>query len=368
MKFTCNRKILNQIVGNVLRAVSTKSTIPAIEGILIEAENNQITLYGYDLEIGITTSMEAEVSEEGAVVVTAKLFAEIIKKLPDDRISVSADDKSIIYIASGNVDYKIIGIPKSEYPELPTVYSPDRITLDGQMFKSMIRQTMYAVSDKDDNPTQKGSLIEIDEGIMKMVSVDGYRLAVRTEKIEFNDNKYLIVPKKTLQEIINLIGENTGDVMMRGGGRHMLVEIHGYTIISRLIDGEFMNYKSTIPSGYSIEAVVNTRKFIETIERMSLMLSDRIKSPIRCCFENNKIQTHCSTPRGEAYDELEAEINGEHVEIGVDNRYILDALKYAETDEVRIRMNGSLKPIVILPMEGESFIYLVMPVRLKNVK
>ena len=366
MKFICSRQKLNEAVNNVQRAVSSKSTIPALEGILLKAHNGRLTLCGYDLEIGITTDMDADIYTEGAIVVAAKLFSDIIKKMPEDRISIETDEKFVIYITSGKVDYKIVGMSDNEYPELPAVNAAETIGIDGTTLKSMIRQTMYAVSDKDENPTQKGSLFEMTDTTFKIVSVDGYRLAVRTEKIPYNGEKSFIVPKKSLQEMMNLIADDTKAVSMKAGGRHLLLRIDNYTLITRIIDGEFMNYKATIPSAYATEAKVNTRKFTNTIERMSLLLTERVKTPIKCCFENDSVKTFCNTSRGEAYDEFEAEIQGEYVEIGFDNKYILDALKFAETDEIRIRMNGALKPIVILPSEGEDFIFLVMPVRLRN--
>lgn len=366
MKFVCNRQNLNEAVGNVQRAVSSKSTIPALEGILLKASDNQLTLCGYDLDIGITTAINAEVYSEGSIVVTAKLFADIIKRMPEGKITISTDEKMVVYISSGKADYKIIGISDQEYPELPAVTTTETINIDGKTLKSMIRQTMYAVSDKDENPTQKGSLFEIANQTFRIVSVDGYRLAIRTESIAYDGEKSFIIPKKSLQEITNLIADDTKIVSVKAGGRHLTFQIDQYTIITRMIEGEFMNYKATIPSTHITEATVNTRKFTETIERMSLLLTDRVKTPIKCCFENDSIKTSCNTSRGQAYDEFDASIEGEYVEIGFDNKYILDALKYAETDEVKIRMNGALKPIVILPSEGEEFIFLVMPVRLRN--
>ncbi len=366
MKFQCNRQKLNKAVENLQRVTASKTTIPALEGILLRAEKNKLTLCGYDLDIGITTSIDANIKTEGSVVVPAKLFSDIIKRMPEDIISVETDEKLIIYISGGKAEYKIIGMSAEEYPELPAVASSEKISIDGKTLKSMIRQTMYAVSDKDENPTQKGSLFEIANGTFRIVSVDGYRLAVRTEKTDFDGEKSIIVPRKSLQEIINLISDDVENVIVRAGGRHLTMLIGDYTIITRLIEGEFMNYKATIPSAFSTEAVINTRMFSDTIERMSLLLTDRIKTPIKCCFENNTVTTSCNTSKGEATDEFEANITGSYVEIGLDNKYILDALKFAETDEVKIKMNGSLKPIVILPSDGDNFIFLVMPVRLRN--
>ena len=332
MKFSCNKQTLNDAVLNVQRAVSSKSTKPALEGILIKAYNGKLILTGYDLEIGITSSIDAMIYEEGAIVASAKL----------------------------------IGIPDNEFPELPTITASEPINIEGKTLKSMIGQTIYAISDKDIKPAHKGSLFDIENKTIKIVSVDGYRLAVRKENIDFSEEKKFIVPGKSLAEVEKLINDNTDKVTITVGSRHIIFLIDNYSIITRLIEDEFMNYKAAIPSAHSTELTVNTRKFINTIDRMSLLLNERIKSPIRCRIDNGFIKTSCNTSLGQAYDEFETEASGEDLEIGFDNKYMMDALKNTDTDEVKIHMNGPLSPIVIMPSEGDSFIFLVLPVRLRN--
>ncbi|MDD6489832.1 MAG: DNA polymerase III subunit beta [Clostridia bacterium] len=366
MKFQCSRQKLNEAVTNVQRAVSTKSTIPALEGILIKAADNKITLCGYDLEIGITTTIDADVRENGSAVLTAKLFAEIIRKMPEDTITIETDEKLIAYISGGKAEYKIIGISDEEYPELPSVNGSDKFNINGGTLRSMISQTIYAVSDKDIKPAHKGSLFEIENGNIKIISVDGYRLAIRTEKIDYNDEKNFIVPGKSLSEVTKLITDEEKDVQITVGDRHIVFQIDNYSIITRLIEGEFMNYKAALPKTHSTEMKVNTRQFINAIERMSLLLTERLKSPIRCKIEDGLIKTSCNTSLGQAYDEFPAEISGEDIEIGFDNKYLLDALRNSETDEVKIQLSSPLSPIVIMPSEGNSFLFLVLPVRLKN--
>lgn len=366
MKFQCSRQKLNEAVTNVQRAVSTKSTIPALEGILIKAIGNIITLCGYDLEIGITTTLDADVRENGSVVLSARLFSDIIRRMPEDTITIETDEKLIVYISSGKVDYKIIGISDEEYPELPSVNGSDNLTINGDTLRSMIRQTIYAVSEKDIKPAHKGSLFEIGNGNIKIISVDGYRLAIRTEQIDYNDEKSFIVPGKSLSEVTKLITDETEDVQITVGDRHIVFQIDNYSIITRLIEGEFMNYKAALPKTHSTEMKVNTRQFINSIERMSLLLTEKLKSPIRCKIEDGLIKTSCNTSLGQAYDEFPADINGEDIEIGFDNKYLLDALRNSETDEVKMQLSSPLSPIVLMPSEGDSFLFLVLPVRLKN--
>ena len=366
MKFSCNRQKLNEAVTNVQRAVSTKSTMPALEGILLKVRNGKIELSGYNLEIGITTSIDAMIYTEGAIVLNAKLFSDIIRRMPEDQISIETDEKLIVYITSGKSDYKIIGIPDTDFPELPSVTGTESIEINGNQLSSMIRQTIYAVSDKDLKPAHKGSLFEINNKTITIISVDGYRLAIRKENIDYSGEKSFIVPGKSLIEVEKLITDDNENVEITVGVRHIIFKIDEYRIISRLIEDEFMNYKSAIPTTHSTELKVNTRKFINTIDRMSLLLNERMKSPIKCKIEDNKIKTSCNTSLGQAYDEFEVESQGEDLEIGFDNKYMLDALRFSETDELKINMNGPLSPIVLLPSEGDSFIFLVLPVRLRN--
>lgn len=366
MKFECSRQFLTEAVVNVQRAVASKSNTLALEGILIKAEDHLITLCGYNLEICIITSIEATIYENGEAVINARLFSEIIRRMPEDKITVTVDHKNRAYLSCGKADYELTGIPASDFPDIPVVNSEDTITINAETLKSMIRQTMYAISDKDTRPAHKGSLFEMADNTLNIVSVDGYRLAVRTEKINFNKNTSFIVPGKSLQEIVKLIDEDCEEVKILQGSRHIIFEIGKYSIISRLIEGEFMNYKASIPKKYMTEVKINTRKFIDTIERMSLILTEKLTNPIRCQIDNNTLKTNCTTPVGNAHDEIEVEIEGDNIEIGFGCKFMLDALRNSETDEIRLRISGATNPMVMLPSEGDSFLFLVLPVRLKN--
>ena len=364
MKFQCSKSTLNEAVGNVQRAVSTKTTTPALEGILLKTENGKLTICGYDMEICITTAIDANIQEEGASVVKARLFSEIIRKLPENKINIEVDDKNIVYISSGNVDFKIVGIPASDYPEIPVIHGNDTIDLDGEILSGMIRQTIYAIADNDSKPINKGTLFEIENKTLNMVSLDGFRLAMRTETIDYEGDKYFIVPGKSLAEVSKLITEDTKKVKITASGRHIIFRIDNYSVISRLIDGQFINYKASVPTQHITELHVNTRKFIDVIERMSLLLTDKMKSPVRCTIEDGTIKTTCNTTLGQAHDEMQIQMTGEPIEIGFNNKFLLDALKNSETDEIIMEMSGPNKAIIIRPTEGNSFLFLLMPMRL----
>lgn len=366
MKFVCSRTKLSDAVTNVQRAVAPKSVKPILEGILIKSENGKIQLSGYNMEMCITTSLDAEIKNEGTSVVTAKLFSEIIRKMPEEKITIETDEKNIFYISSGKSNYKIMGMPAEDYPEIPAIIGSDTIKIESETLSSMIRQTIYAITENEAKPAYSGILFEITDNNLRMVSVDGIRLAIRNEKIVYSGEKSFIVPGKTLQEVLRLLSNETKETEIISGGRHIIFKINDYVLISRLIETEFINYRSAIPSSHITELKVNTREFTNMIERMSLMLTDKMKSPVRFYIEGGIIKTTCNTSIGQAQDEITAEMQGESMEIGFNNKYLLDALKNSETDEVKIYLSGSVKPMVIKPTEGDSFLFIVVPMRLSR--
>lgn len=366
MKITCNTQNLLEAVLNVQHAVSNKSCLTALEGILMKAEKNKVTLCGYDLELGITTQIEATVEEEGGIVLGSKIISDIIRRAPDDKITISTDDKLIATISSGSSKFSIIGIPKEDYPELPKIDSHSQIRLSSNTLKSMIRQTIFAVADTDEKPINTGTLFDIKDGEINLVSVDGYRLAKRTEKISSADTKIkFVVPGKTLSEILKLIPDSEEEIQVSVGKKHIIFANENYCIISRLLEGDFLDYNSAIPTDQGTELIINTKDFIESVERTSLVITDRLKSPIRCIFSENQAKISCITPLGRANDEFAVTTSGKDLEIGFNNKYLLDALKNADTDQIKVHVNGPLSPFKILPTDGESFVFLVLPVRLK---
>ncbi len=366
MKIVCNRQQLNEAVLNIQRAVSTKSSVPALEGILLKAGENEIILCGYDLELGMTTKIEAQVEEKGSIVLSAHLFGDIVRRLPGDSVYLATDDKYMTVIKSGPADFSIAGIPAEEYPELPTITGETSIHIANNVLKSMIRQTIFAVAESDAKPIHTGTLFELSKNRIKLVSVDGYRLAMREETAQCGEEITFVVPGKTLGEVLKLLIDDETELEILVGRRHILFQIGSYCVISRLLEGEFLDYKAAIPNSSSTEVIVSTRAFINSVERVSLLIADRLKSPVRCLFEDNEIKVSCSTAIGRAKDQLSATISGDNVEMGFNNRYVLDALRNTEGDEVKIQLNGALSPMKVLPREGDSFLFLVLPVRLKS--
>ena len=366
MKISCLRTDLQSAVSIVSRAVATKSTIPAMEGVLIKAYSDKLNISGYNLEIGITTEIEATIAEEGEIVISAKLFLDIVRNLPEEILTVETDDKLTVYINCGDADYKIMGMSSMEYPDLPTFEQTDAITLGSKTLREMIRQTVYATSENMAKPIYTGSLFEIENSVLTIVAIDGYRMAIRKENVESQSNTSFVVPGKTQLEILKLLSDDEEPVDIIIGQRHITFKVKNYRVISRLLEGIFIDYKSTIPQTEKTEVVINTRRLINSVERMSLMNNDRMQSPVRCKFLGDQIKFSCASAVGSANDSIRIPIIGEQVEIGFNNRYMLDALKNTDCDEVKIVLNGTISPIVIKPVQGDSFLFIVVPMRLAN--
>lgn len=366
MKFTVMRSDIVSAVQNVSRAVSTKATLPALEGILIKAYNNTLTLSGYDLELAITTTVEATVSVEGEIVVGAKLFADIVRKLPEEIVTFETDERMIIYINSGNAAYQIVGISSMEYPEMPKFDAMDEIKLSAGVLKNMIKQTIYAVSDNINKPIYTGSLFDIKDKIMRVVAIDGYRMAIRQENLDTDVEQRFIVPGKMQGEILKLITDDEKEVLIVVGQRHVSFTLENYSIVSRLIEGNFLDYRTTVPKGEDTIIRINTRSLINSVDRIALITSDRVQSPVRFSITQDQIKLSCKTAVGRANDEIPVSTIGKDVEIGFNNKYVLEALKNTECDEVTLVLNGSLSPMIIKPVQGEEFIFLVVPMRLND--
>ena len=366
MKFVCQKDVLLDAVSNVGHAVSGKSVHPSLEGILLRAMNSSLFLAGYDLELGITTRIEAEVMEPGDIVLSAKAFGDIVRELPSEEVHVTVDEKLNVYIQSGLSETRILGISAAEYPELPGVDDGSGFTVSQNLLRSMIRQTIFAVSQNDSRPVHKGILFEIEDGQMRLVAVDGSRLALRCETINNQESMRFVIPGKTLTEVMKLLGDEDTPVSMAVGRRHVVMEINGYAVISRLLEGEFLSYKKAIPTDFTTTVRIKPRDMIDVIRQATPVISDYLKSPLVCQFTDSEIKVSCNTSMGSFSGVIPAKVSGGSEEMGFNIRYILDALKNTESDEVKIEIKSAVSPMKIVPVEGDSFLFLVLPVRLKR--
>lgn len=367
MKFSCERSLLLSAINTTSRAAAAKSAVSALEGLLVEAIN-EVSISGYNLKTGIRSDIPADIIRSGSIVLNARLFADIVRRLNDDIITIEVGDNFIVNISCGMSEFEIMGIPAADYPELPTVDYQTSFLMPGNVLKAMISQTIFAVSDNEARPIHTGSLFDIEKGMLTMVSVDGYRLALRREPLENLpiSNVSFVVPGYALSEVERILTDSEENVKITLGAKHVSFTIDNTVVISRRLEGEFLNYKNSIPKTckYSIEG--DRRSLISSVERVSLIISDRMKSPVRCTFDDNVLRVQTSTALGKAVDECAVEGNGEKLEIGFNNKYILDALKAAPADKLRLQLSSGISPCIIVPAdEKENFLYMVLPVRLR---
>ena len=368
MRFTCEKALLQNAIMTTGRAVAVKTSIPALEGILIEAMG-YLRLTGYNLETGIQTSVSAQIEEEGTLVLSARLFGEIVRKLPDEPVTVSAQGLTVT-IDCGMSHYTLQAIDPAEFPDLPQVKGENEIILKQQDLKSMISQTIFAVSSQDIRPVHTGSLFEVEGDHLTVVSLDGFRLALRREKFVKNlgDLTYsFVVPSFALGEVEKICGETEDTVSVAQGQSHILFTVGDTIVVCRRLEGQFLNYKQSIPRENKIIVTALKRDLLASIGRVSLILSDKLKNPLRCTFIDNNMLITTKSAIGDASDVCPVEGDGQGLEIGFDNRYLSDALRFAPADKVRMELGSPVSPCVILPenREDESFLYLVLPVRLK---
>lgn len=366
MKFSCEKALLLSAVSTTSRAVAVKSSITALEGILVEA-GSQLRLTGYNLETGIRTTVPAEIKEKGSLVLSARLFGEIIRKLPDDMVIFTADNY-MVNIKCGMSEFNILGTAPEEFPELPTVDQVNGLVLPQATLRSMISQTLFAVSDNESRPVHTGSLFEVDENGLTVVSVDGYRLALRHEKVEQYQGTLpfsFVVPGSALSEVEKICsGEES--IIVQQGARHIMFQTGDTVLVCRRLEGDFLAYKKAIPRNNSIKIEGDARTLLQSIERVSLIISDKLKSPLRCVFGDGMLSISTKTGIGDAADQCPITGDGQGLEIGFNNKYLMDALKAAPADRLRLEFTSGVAPCVILPAEGEEkFIYMVLPVRLK---
>ena len=369
MKFSCEKLLLLNAVSTASRAVAAKSSIPALEGLLFVCGGEELTVSGYNMQTGIRTRFAAEIAEEGKLVLNARLIGEILRRLPDDVVTMTADDKFCVHLSCGDADYDIAGLPADDFPELPEVEENFSVQLAEKTLKAMIQQTSFAVSTNEARPVHMGSLFEISDDGLTVVSVDGFRLALRKEPLEKSEGGSFsfVAPGTALNEVERICEEIEEFVTITLGQRHILFEVGETELICRRLEGDFLDYKNAIPRRNPISVAADTKALMQSLDRVSVVISEKLKSPVRCVFEQDRVVLSARTASGDAKDVCRIAGDGKGLEIGFNNRYLMDALRYAPADTVKIELNTGISPAILVPLEGEeNFLYMVLPVRLKS--
>lgn len=368
MKISCEKHVLQAAVAVSSRAAASKSPIPALEGILLEA-GNDLRVTGYNLKKGIYTNIEAEVSEPGSLVLDARLFGEMVRRMPDGMVSIESDDQNMTTVKCGKTEFSFMGMDSGEYPELPSVDGLKSYSIKQNVLKSIINQSIFAVSDNDSRPVYTGSMFEVENGLLTVVSVDGYRLAIRREAIEGpEEHNEFIVPASALQDIERISSNECEDnIDIFVGGNHVSFTVGDTVIVTRRLEGDFLNYRKAMPDTFQRFIKVNRLELLRVIDRVALIIDEKTKNPVRMSFNENFIDCMCTTPIGKADDVCFCEGDGEGLEIGFNGKYLMDALKAAPADELMLCLNMNTSPCIMVPAdESDKFKYMILPIRLRS--
>ena len=372
MKFVCRQAVLSEALNNVSRAVPSKSSQQCLEGIKMYVDGDKLELTGYDMEIGIQTVIEISSEDHGEFIINAKIFSEIIRKIPSENVIIEVDDKLKVTIRGGEnayknkTEYNILALSADDYPSIPAIDRSDMFEFSQAKLKNMIGQTIFAVGTSDSQPILKGELFNIQDGMFDLVALDGFRLALRKEPSGTEDTFNFVVKSKALSEVQKLLTDEDTAVNIYVTKKHCMFEMNGYMLFTRLLEGEFYKYKGSIPKDHTTEVTVDTRLLMDMLDRCSLMIVEHTKVAVRCKFAAGEINISCSTALGNFSDQIPCDMTGNDVEIGFNCRYFIDALKACGSDKIKLQLGGNLTPMKIVPLDGDEYLFLLLPVRLKS--
>ena len=368
MRFTCEKNMLVTGLNITGRTVAQKSAISAMEGILCHAGHN-LELTGFNMETAITYTIEAEIAEAGQCVLPAKLFGDIIRRLPEGPVTVSVDEGFKVSIRSGYAAFTISAESAEDYPELPDVGEGRPICIPQTAMKELIAGTIFSVSENQGRPIHTGVKFEVDNETISAIAVDGFRLARRTYHTEEPTGREIafVVPAQGLKEVEKILQEGDEDVSFVLGPKHILFQMGCATLVCRLLEGDFLDWRRVVPTNCPIQLVANVGELSASLERVGLIVSEKYKSPVRCLFSHQVLNLKTNTTIGNAEDRCSFAGDGKELEIGFNVRYLCDALRAVPSEEVTLELTNGLSPIVMTPVDDKhDYAYMVLPVRISN--
>lgn len=363
MNITCDKSKLLEGINIALKAVSSKSTMEILDCIVIETEDNIIKLIANDLEIGIETVIEGEIIEEGSVAVGAKVFSEIIRKLSSDKVNIKANKNYSLSISCGKAKFNIAARSAEEFPFLPQICKENKVVISQFTLKEIIRQTVFSISDNENTKVMTGELLEIHGSELKIVSLDGHRISIRkvTLKDSYEDVS-VIIPGKTLNEIVKILtGGRDDEVNIFFTDKHVLFEFGNTIVLSRLIEGEYYKIDKMLSSDYETKVTVNKREMLDCIDRTTLLIKESEKKPVIIDVKDSSIGFAINSSIGSMDEEIDADKEGKDILIGFNPRFLIDALKVIDEEEITMYMINPKAPCFIRDKE-ETYIYLILPV------
>ena len=368
MRFTCEKNMLVQGLNIAGRTVAQKSSLSVIEGILCKA-GHDLSLTGYNMETAITYSVDADVADPGECILPAKLFGDIVRRLPEGPVTVVVDENYKVSIRAGYASFTISAESADDYPDLPDVSSGRPIRIPQTKLKELITGTIFAVSENQGRPIHTGVKFEVRENFVNAIAVDGFRLARRTWNTEEATGRELnfVVPAQALKEVEKILTDSEENASFTLGPKHILYQVGKATLVCRLLEGEFLDWRRVVPFNSPVKLVANVSDLSSSIERVGLIVSEKYKSPVRCVFSNQVLNLRTNTTIGAAEDRCAVAGDGKELEIGFNVRYLADALKVIPSEEVTLELTNGLSPIVLTPVDDKyDFAYMVLPVRIKN--
>ena len=368
MRFTCEKSMLVTGLNIAGRTVAQKSSLPVIEGILCRAEVG-LSLTGYNMETAITYDIEADVSDAGECILPARLFGDIIRRLPEGPVTVVVGEDYKVSIRAGFASFTISAESAEDYPELPDVNSGRPVSIPQNQLKELISGTIFAVSENQGRPIHTGVKFEVTNDSITTIAVDGFRLARRTYHPEGGTGREMnfVVPSPGLKEVEKIVSDVEDMASFTLGPKHILFQIGSATLVCRLLEGEFLDWRKVVPSNSPVKLVAHVSDLASSVERVGLVVSEKFKSPVRCLFGNQELEMRTSTTIGAAEDRCSIAGDGKELEVGFNVRYLADALRVIPSEEVTMELTNSLSPIVLTPVDDKyDFAYMVLPVRIKN--
>lgn len=368
MRFTCEKNMLVTALNIASRTVAQKSSLSVIEGILCKAGQG-LSLTGYNMETAITYEIEAEVSDPGECILPARLFGDIVRRLPEGPVTVVVDESFKVSIRAGYASFTISAESAEDYPELPDVSEGRATRIPQNRLKELISGTIFAVAENQGRPIHTGVKFEVTDNAITAVAVDGFRLARRTYHPEEPTGRELnfVVPAAGLKEVEKILVDTDEDAAFTLGSKHILFQVGSATLVCRLLEGEFLDWRRVVPANCPVKLVANVADLASSVERVGLIVSEKYKSPVRCVFSSQELLMRTSTTIGAAEDRCAIAGDGKELEIGFNVRYLADALRVIPSEEVTLELTNSLSPIVLTPVdEKQDFAYMVLPVRIKN--
>ncbi len=371
MKFTCSQQTLSKALNTVSKAVSTRTTLPILKGILLQAKSDgTIVLTASDLEISIQKELNASVEAEGSVVVISKLFGDIIRKLPNEDISIEEKEDGNILIKTNSSEFTVVSLPVEEFPKIgdKEEYTED-ISFDREIFKDMVRKTSFAASIDESKGILVGILTEINKEKVNMVALDGFRLSLASEEMTSSSENSFIISAKIMNEISKIISDDDSedDIRISMGQKKASFKIGNTEVILRLMEGEFIKYRDIIPADNPINVIVGKDILLESIERASLLAKEGKNNLIKMSMKNNLLTVTSRSEEGNVKEEIIMEKTGDDLEIGFNSKFVIDVLKAIDDEEISMNFKTGTTPCVVKPVEGNAYEYLILPVRIPTM-